>query len=394
MAEEFIGRIWPYFNQEDTILIGFAFIIFGLFIFLVMRKVRKSLLRKVQDTETKWDDILLASFGKPVTIIALLLPAYYGFSKYILSPEGLMLYRETELNEVFLVIVAAWFLSALVQNVMEFYGRKFIHGTARGSKKDFTARFLGLLDLISVYLIWFVAFLIILKLYNISLTPLLAGAGIAGIAIALAAQDMLGNFFGSAMIYVDRPFKIGDRVKIGEHVGDIMDIGNRSTRIKTLDNELMTIPNSTVSSSIITNYALPDVKIKVRLTFYVSPNSDIEKVRRILLEVATQAADNFDFILDDPVPEVFLLDIEEYRLKYMVTFYSNRYDRKWESRDYINSEVLHRFRAERVELPIPQRKIYIRNKVLPGVAIGTGTYDSMGVEDENDYYGGHDGMND
>ncbi|MBZ3935292.1 mechanosensitive ion channel family protein [Methanimicrococcus blatticola] len=386
--------ILPYINQNDMVITGLFFIALGFLLFAVMRKVRKALLLKVQVTETKWDDILLASFGKPTTIVLLLLPAYYGFSKYILTPEGLELYRETELNEVFFVIVAAWFLSALVQNVMEFYGRKFIHGTARGSKRDFTARFLGLLDLISVYVIWFVAFLVILKLYSISLTPLLAGAGIAGIAIALAAQDMLGNFFGSAMIYVDRPFKIGDRVKIGEHVGDIMDIGNRSTRIKTLDNELMTIPNSTVSSSIITNYALPDVKIKVRLTFYVSPNSDIEKVRRILLEVATQAADNFDFILDDPVPEVFLLDIEEYRLKYMVTFYSNRYDRKWESRDYINSEVLHRFRAERVELPIPQRKIYVRNKVLPGVAIGTGTYDSMGIEDENDYYGGHDGMND
>ncbi|MDV0445085.1 hypothetical protein MmiAt1_06410 [Methanimicrococcus sp. At1] len=367
--ESFVAeRILPYINQTETVFIGIFFIFLGFLLFAVMRKVRKVLILKAQGTKTKWDDILLASFGKPATIIALLVPAYYGFSQYILTPEGLALYRETELNEVFFVIIAAWFVSALVQNIMEFYGRKFIHGTARGSKRDFTARFLGLLDLLSVYLIWFVAFLVILRIYHISLTPLLAGAGIAGIAIALAAQDMLGNFFGSAMIYLDRPFKIGDRVKIGDHVGDIMDIGNRSTRIRTLDNELMTIPNSTVSNSIITNYALPDIKIKVRFKYFVSYNSDIVRVKEILLEIAKDAAHNFDHILEDPTPEVFFLEFGEHRLDLMLIIWSNRFDRKWESKDYINTKVLQRFREENIEIPYPQRDIYIHERDNSAIA--------------------------
>ncbi|WNY27999.1 hypothetical protein MmiEs2_01790 [Methanimicrococcus stummii] len=359
MSSFAVEDILQYINQDETALIGVFFVVLGILLFAVMRKIRKLLILKAKGTKTKWDDILLASFGKPATIIALLIPAYYGISHYILTPEGMEIYRETELNEVLFVIIAAWFVSALVQNIMEFYGRKFIHGTARGSKRDFAARFLGLLDLLSVYLIWFVAFLIILRIYHISLTPLLAGAGIAGIAIALAAQDMLGNFFGSAMIYLDRPFKVGDRVKIGEHVGDIMDIGNRSTRIRTLDNELMTIPNSTVSNSIITNYALPDIKIKVRFKYFVSYNSDIVKVKEILLEIAKEAAHNFDHILEDPEPEVFFLEFGEHRLDLMLIIWSNRFDRKWESKDYINTKVLQRFREENIEIPYPQRDIYI-----------------------------------
>ena len=351
-----------YINQESTFWIGVSFVALGLFLFIIMRKIRNSMSLKVQVTDTKWDDVLLFSFGKPLTILIFMIPAYYGISHFIITPEALELYRMTELNEVFFVVIAAWFLSSFIRSLMEFYGRKFIHNTARGSKTDFAARLLGLLDLLSIYIIWFVAFLVILRLYNVNMTPILAGAGIAGIAIALAAQDMLGNFFGGAMIYADRPFKVGDRVKIGEFVGDVLDVGTRSTRIRTLDHELMTIPNSTVSTSIITNYALPDIKIKVRFRYFVSYNSDILKVKQILLEIAQDASRNFDHVLEDPAPEIFFLEFGEHRLDLMLIIWSNRYDRKWETKDYINIKVLQRFREENIEIPYPQRDVYIHER--------------------------------
>ncbi|WNY26470.1 mechanosensitive ion channel family protein [Methanolapillus ohkumae] len=345
-----------YFNYDNiNFVYGCLYIILGLIVFFGIRRVRKMLIQKVSGTETKWDDILLASVGKPVTIIAFLIPTYYGIVHYLLTPEGVEKFMKTELNEVVIVLVSAWFLSALVQNIMEFYGRKII----QSSKNDITSRILGLLDLLAEYIIWFVAILVILEIYKVNITPLLAGAGVLGIAVALAAQDMLGNFFGGAMIYADRPFKVGDRVKIGEFVGDVLDIGSRSTRIRTLDYELMTIPNSTISTSIITNYAMPDIKLKVRLPFSVGYGSDIDKVKEILMEVATQAARNFDYILEVPTPEVFFLTFGESSLDLMVTFWTNRFDRKWESRDYINSTVLRRFREEGIEIPCRQRDLRV-----------------------------------
>jgi Small-conductance mechanosensitive channel len=357
-----IESLLPYINQESTVLVGLAFVALGLFLFIIVRKIQKVMSLKVRVTETKWDDVLLSSFGKPLTILILAIPSYYGISQFILTPEGLKIVQMTELNKVLLVLLGAWFLSAFIRSLMESYGRKIIQTTARGSKTDFTARFLGLADLLSVYIIWFVAFLMILNIYQVNLTPFLAGAGIAGIAVALAAQDMLGNFFGGAMIYADRPFKVGDRVKIGEYVGDVLDVGTRSTRIRTLDHELMTIPNSTVSTSIITNYALPDIKIKVRLKYFVSYNSDIEKVKQILLEIAHDASQNFDHVLENPAPEIFFLEFGEHRLDLMLIIWSNRYDRKWETRDYINIKVLQRFREENIEIPYPQRDVYIHER--------------------------------
>ncbi|MDV0446982.1 hypothetical protein MsAg5_08500 [Methanosarcinaceae archaeon Ag5] len=345
-----------YIDYTDpSFFIGCLFIVLGLVLFFGLRQIRKWMLKKVETTETKWDDILLGSVGKPVTIVAFLIPAYYGVKNYILTPAGMEELLATEIDEVLAVIIGAWFLSALVQNIMEFYGRRVI----QSSKNDITTRLLGLLDLLAGYIIWFVAVVIILKIYDVNITPLLAGIGVIGIAVALAAQDTLGNFFGGAMIYADRPFKVGDRVRIGDHVGDVLDVGSRSTRIKTLDNELMTIPNSTVSTSIITNYAMPDINLKVRLAFSVGYGSDIEKVKAILKEVATQAAKNFDHILEVPAPEVFFLEFGESSLNLMVTFWTNRFDRKWESRDYINTTVLKRFREEGIEIPCRQRDLKV-----------------------------------
>ena len=357
-----------YINHADELfVVGFLFILLGLILFFVVRRLRKYLIGRAEKTATKWDDILVASLGKPMTVIAFFIPSYYGITRFIITPEGSEIFMMTRLHKVIFVILIAWFLSVFIRRVMEAYGRKHIIGTTNATE----ARFLGLMDLLAVYVIWFIAFLIILGIYEINLTPFIAGLGIAGIAVALAAQDMLGNFFGGAMIHADRPFKIGDRVKLDENVGDVLDIGLRSTRIRTLDNELMTIPNSIISKSIIVNYALPDIKIKVRLPFCVSPNSDIDKVKKILSDVAEQASKKFEYILEVPQPEVFLLEIQEYRLELMLTFWSTRFDRKWESRDYINCEVLRKFRAEGIELPVPQRKLYIRDKACECVPVGS-----------------------
>jgi small-conductance mechanosensitive channel len=367
-----------YINyQSDFFFVGILLIILGVILFFVVHRLRIYLIARAEKTETKWDDILVASVGKPMMLIALFVPIYYGITLFIVTPAGSEKFMMSQLPEVAFIILCAWFLSAFIRKVMEAYGRKHVRGTSN----DMGARLLGLVDLLAVYIIWFMAFLMILGVYEINLTPFIAGLGIAGIAVALAAQDMLGNFFGGAMIYADRPFKIGDRVKLDDNVGDVLDIGLRSTRIKTLDNELMTIPNSIISKSIITNYALPDLKIKIRLPYCVSPCSDISKVKQILFEVAQDASKKFEYILEDPKPEVFLLEIQEHRLELMVTFWSNRFDRKWESRDFINCEVLRRFREEEIELPVPQRKLYIRDKTCVGVPAG-----GLGDGDEIDSF--------
>jgi len=96
-----------------------------------------------------------------------------------------------------------------------------------------------------------VAILLTLQNMGLNITSLITSLGIGGLALALAAQDTLANFFGAIVIFVDKPFRIGDLVRIDTHEGIVETIGFRSTRVRTTEGHLVTIPNKTVGNSIV-----------------------------------------------------------------------------------------------------------------------------------------------
>ncbi|MDH4317674.1 MAG: mechanosensitive ion channel family protein, partial [Desulfobulbaceae bacterium] len=119
----------------------------------------------------------------------------------------------------------------------------------------------------------------ILNIWQLNLTPLFASAGIAGIAIALAAKDTLANFFGGISMFMDRTYKTGDYIILesGER-GAVVDIGMRSTRVMTRDDVMITIPNSIMSSTKIINESAPQPRFRIRIPVGVAYGSDIERV--------------------------------------------------------------------------------------------------------------------
>ena len=217
-----------------------------------------------------------------------------------------------------------------------------------------------MLEIAAKYLIWFVAFLLLLKNFNIDITPLLAATGIAGLAIALAAQDILGNFLGGAIITMDKPFKIGDRIKFDTFSGDIVSVGPRSTRLKTLDNQIVTIPNSKITQNIVVNYAQPDFKMKVRIPFSVAYGTDMSRVKKILLEIAHEAAEKTPWVVLDPSPSVYFLEFGESSLNGQLILWTNNYDNTWDVQDYVNSQIDEWFRKGGIEIPFRQVDIWMR----------------------------------
>src|SRR6185503_18333546 len=105
--------------------------------------------------------------------------------------------------------------------------------------------------LVSIFVVFGV--LMVVQSLGYDVKALLAGLGIGGLAFALAAQDTLANVFGSVVVAVDQPFKIGEVVRIGAFVGGVEDIGLRSTKLRSVDKSLVVIPNKTVASETITN---------------------------------------------------------------------------------------------------------------------------------------------
>jgi small-conductance mechanosensitive channel len=313
--------------------------------------------RRADATDTKLDDIILMALGTPLVVAIFALSVYIALTSFDIVPESMnWLITDKVINAIF-ILFGAWIVSVFSYNFIHTYGILIADKT----ETDLDDRLIPVLEIASRYLIWFVAFLLILADFKIDITPFLAGAGIAGLAIALAAQDILGNFFGGAIIAMDKPFKIGDRVRIESFFGDVMSIGPRSTRIKTLDSQIVTVPNSKVTSSIVINYAMPDSKLKVRIPFSVAYGSDMERVKEILLSISHEAAEKTSWVINDPAPAVYFLEFGESSLNGQLILWTDNYDFVWDVQDWVNLRIARRFRDEKIEIPFRQIDVRLKD---------------------------------
>jgi len=323
--------------------------------YIIIRWLKK----KASATESQLDDILLGALEKPLVILIIAGSIYIALTRFELLPDtiaGYPIYIDQWVN-AFFILIGAWIVSSFSYTLLQTYGTVI----ATKTETDFDDRLLPMLEIAAKYLIWFVAFLLLLSNFNIDITPLLAAAGIAGLAIALAAQDILGNFLGGAIITMDKPFKIGDRIKFDNYFGDIVSVGPRSTRLKTLDSQIVTIPNSKITSNIVVNYAQPDFKMKVRIPFSVAYGTDIARVKRILLEIAREAAEKTPWVVLDPSPSVYFLEFGESSKNGQLILWTNNFDNSWDVQDYVNSCIDEYFRKEGIEIPFRQVDIWMRS---------------------------------
>jgi small-conductance mechanosensitive channel len=140
-----------------------------------------------------------------------------------------------------------------------------------------------------------VGILIILQTSGIDLTTLNILAGAVGIGIGFGLQNIANNFISGLIILFERPIKIGDRIEVGEVDGDVVEIGLRSTTVLTNDNIAIIIPNSKFISENVVNWSHNDSKVRFKIPVSVAYGSDVKLVEKLLLEVAEENADVFDY---------------------------------------------------------------------------------------------------
>ena len=347
MAFEFADM--NYFYAVITIL-------FGILLALVARTVVRWLESKAGETDTKWDDIIIAAIGTPVQFAIIMVSIYIACKYFALLPANLQWILDPQNIIAFYIFIGAWILSTLLHDIVSIYGRQL----AEKSKGDIDDRLVELFELVIRYVIWFLALVLILSVYKVDITPFLAGAGIAGLAIALAAQDLISNFFGGALITIDKPFKVGDRIKVDDYYGDVLSVGPRSTRLKTLDYQIVTIPNNKITSNVIVNYAEPDQKLRITIPVSVAYETDPKKVKEILLDIAQNTLKTTDYLLDTPPPKVFFIEFAASSLNFILYVWARKYNLPDEVRDSINSQITERFEAAGIEIPFPQMEIRMK----------------------------------
>jgi MscS family membrane protein len=234
-----------------------AYIVGGFVVGVVASWICKNILARLfAKTKTRVDDILLAAIQKPLVAIIFFLGIRMGIDTMTIEP-GVAPW----INKAIAIMIAcavAYALQKLLDGLIEEYLVPYVH-KSEGNLDD---QLLPILRKTVGIVVWVIAILFAIKTAGYDIGALLAGLGIGGVAIALAAKDTLSNFFGSVAIFVDRPFMINDRVKVAGYDGTVVEIGIRTSRLRTLDNRVVTLPNAVFAAGAIENVSSePSTKI-------------------------------------------------------------------------------------------------------------------------------------
>ena len=195
--------------------------------------------------------------------------------------------------------------------------------------------------------------------WGIQIGPLLAGLGIAGLAVALALQPTLANIFSGIAMILDKTIRIGDLIYLENNTrGKVVKIGLRSTKLRTADNELIIVPNSDLANSKIQNVALPEPKSRAVIPFGVAYGSDIEKVKKIVLK-EIKSVKHF---VNEPEPNVVFLKMGDSALSFEAYFHVDSFENRLYAIDEANTKIYNALRKSNIEIPFPQMDVHLKKK--------------------------------
>ena len=342
-----LARIAPNrYLQAIMIIILFAGLATLIDIF-IKRVIRRWILK----TKLTIDDQVVDIFHKPVFVSIILFGLALATERLEFSSTvNMVTLGGLKTIAIFLWAVATARFAQVLLRLISTDDSRFIYIQDRT-----LPLFSNLLSIIIVALGIYFMFLA----WDIDVTAWMASAGILGLAISFAAKDTLANLFSGVFIVADAPYKLGDFIVLdsGER-GEVTHIGIRSTRLLTRDDVEITVPNSIMGNAKITNEAGgPHEKYRIRVKVGVAYGSDIDKVHRVLKEVAESHPD----VCPVPEPRVRFRAFGDSSLDHELLCWVDRPVLRGRVLHSLNTNVYKRFIAENIEIPFPQRDVHVRS---------------------------------
>jgi small-conductance mechanosensitive channel len=321
--------------------------------------IAKYLLSKIEQftnkTKSNLDDAIIKGVTLPLQLVIVLAGVYIA-TKYLISD---LVLRGFDLNKMFFSIFIFLLAYASVR-IMTTVFNWYQDDIAQKTQTDIDDAFLPIIKKIISIILYTLAGLMILDKLEINISPILASLGIAGLAVGLALQDTLSNFFSAVYLTIDRPIKVGDYIDIESSTkGYVVGIGWRSTKIRTLSGNNIIFPNSKLSQSVITNYEGPDPQVSLIVEAGVSYDSDLDKVEKVAIQAAKEVLNKNEGGVSDYEPLFRLAALNESSIDFKVILKAKSYVDQFKLKHDFVSELVKKFREENINIPFPQHDIHL-----------------------------------
>ena len=306
----------------------------------------------VRKTETDLDDAIVESVGRAFPLAVLLSILYVSVE---MIPEKHAALKAASFRVVGLafVVLLFWVLASLVLKVLERWAARNPQFTPVHAPVRFV--FKGLVCVVAI--------VTVLAYLNVDVTALATTLGIGGLAVALALKDTLENFFAGLHVMADRPIGEGDWVIVHE-TGDrgvVLKVGWRTTRLRTIDNNVLVVPNTKISSGLLTNITARDPSVHVRVQVGVAYDSDPDRVAAVLEDEARRLAAEVPALRLEPPPEAFLHPgFGPSSLDFTLRVTVAAMEDSLPIQDRLRRRILRRLRAEGIGIPYPTTEVRLR----------------------------------
>lgn len=349
MVFDFLDSYVPGGNlyvKAFLIFVGF-FVLSKLSLFIA----QKIILRITAKTKTDVDDLIVSETNLTFSFILILLGLKFSVEIMPLS-DYIGKIVVGGLNGL-LIMSFAKIIAKVLHILIENWGKKWASKT-KGKADD---QLVSLFHRYSTAIVYIIGVVVVLETWGVSIGPVLASLGVAGIAVAFALQSSLANIFGGITLILDRTIEVGDTIKLDDGtLGDVIFIGLRSTKIKSFDNELFIIPNGSLANMKIQNFVPPDPTVRVVIPFGVCYGSDIDRVKKIVMKELKK----IEGYIDEPEPVVRFLEMANSSLNFKAYFYVDSYTKRFNAIDVGNTLIYNTLKKNKIEIPFPQMDVHIK----------------------------------
>ena len=345
------GQQWIEIGISVLILLGVLLLGRWIINFIL----EKLLFRITKRTKNNLDNQILDAARLPIYFLAVVLTLDTALRRLTFLTRG----WNTWLNEGFFILyflVGFIFAWRLVTHFFRWYEEEMTQKTETTLNKQLFPFF----ERIALILLGTIGIITLLSYFDINITAMVTTLGIGSLALALAAQSALEDSISGFLIMMDRPFRIGDRIELLDldTWGDVVDIGLRSTRIRTRDNRMVVVPNSVIGKSLVINYAYPNDQYRLEIHIGVAYGTEIEKARQVMIETVQKV----DGVLPDRSVEALFLEFGDSALIFRVRWWLESYVDTRRMFDRVNTALYNALKEENIQLPFPQLDVHMKSE--------------------------------